>query len=208
MAPTYHLELRRFPKVSNRFNLTGQEVGAIVIPWVQERVIEIDGENWAPYDASITIIEGPPIPVERLSMGRGWRIAEREGENVTDRVMGEARSAVGGAATAAPASATPAVDYPSAAKAGAASGAPADHPSSATDGAEADRRSPAIAGTGEEPASTPVAEPEPELAALLGADGERLLSAWAAVASRTDGLAPSESLALAERELRRENSPG
>ena len=40
-----------------------------------------------------------------------------------------------------------------------------------------------------------------ELAALLGPDALRLLAAWRDVAVRASGLSPSESLALAERQL-------
>jgi hypothetical protein len=40
-----------------------------------------------------------------------------------------------------------------------------------------------------------------ELAALLGPDATRLLAAWREVAARASGLSPSESLALAERQL-------
>ncbi len=48
--------------------------------------------------------------------------------------------------------------------------------------------------------------PEGQLTLLLGRDGDRLLMAWRALAGRTSGLKPSESLALAEREL--EDSSG
>jgi hypothetical protein len=41
-----------------------------------------------------------------------------------------------------------------------------------------------------------------ELASLLGPDASRLLAAWREVAARASGLSPSESLALAERQLR------
>ncbi len=164
---TYHVELRSFPRSQTRFNQSGTQVGAIVLPWVQDAVFEIDGEKWAPYDAQITIIEGPAIPVERLSMGRGWAIAQREGTEVTDRVLAEARKAVadGGTYTEGPSS----DDQPSLADGPQQSGAEPELPS--------------------------------ELDGLLGADGARLLAAWRAVGARTAGLAPSEALALAEREL-------
>jgi hypothetical protein len=59
-----------------------------------------------------------------------------------------------------------------------------------------------LAGNGEHDSASAAV-----LAGLLGAEAERLLAAWRAVAARTGGLAPSESLALAERELRREAPP-
>ena len=168
--PTYHVQLRHFPRQCLRFNQTGAQVGALVLPWVQDRVIEIDGEKWAPYDSQITILEGPEIPIERLSMGRGWATAQREGTDVTERVLGEARAAI-------------------------------------ADGSAYARRPDEEPG----PAATPEpAEPVtvPALEALLGEDAGRLLDAWRGVAGRTGGLAPSESLALAERELQRGDRGG
>jgi hypothetical protein len=197
--PTYHVELRDFPRTLTRFNQSGQQLGAIVLPWVENRIVEMDDDKWAPWESTITILEGPSIPLGGLSMGRGWKTALREGSDVTDRVLDEARRAIADgsayvqapaendappAAAAEPATAEPAVDYPS--------GAP--DPSAA-------------------PAGTLVAAHEPETATasetaeLLGSEPQRLLATWRAVAARTAGLAPSESLALAERELQGEARP-
>jgi len=96
----YHLELRHFPRSINRFNLKGTEVGAIVLPWVQERYIEVGEQKWNPHEAKLTILEGEEIPVERLSMGRGWPIAVHVSEDVTERVLTEAREALGDAVPA------------------------------------------------------------------------------------------------------------
>ncbi len=206
MASSYHVELRDFPRASTRFNQTGEQVGAIVIPWVQDKVFELDGEKWAPYDSTITIIEGPPIPVEQLSMGRGWSAAQRQGSDVTERVLSEARAAVADgsafrrapgaeqAAEAPPGAAAPGVvSPPSPQAAGVREAPPAeDYPSLAGNAAAATQAEPPL------PA---------ELAGPLGAGGAPLLAAWQRVAARTEGLAPSESLALAERELQRESRP-
>ena len=88
----YHVELRHFPHNSLRFNLTEPQLRAIVEPWSQERWIEYGERKWNPNEARLTIIEGPQMPVEELSMGRGWRAAERAGEDVTERVLASARS--------------------------------------------------------------------------------------------------------------------
>ena len=200
---TFHVELRHFPRVSVRFNQSGTQVGAIVLPWVQDRVIELDGEKWAPYDAEITILEGPEIPLERLSMGRGWATAKREGTDVTERVLGEARAAIAdgsayGGQGEAPAAGAPEpnadaspVEEPSAVS---------DYPSRASTGAPASSK--AAPGSPSEPVTSR------EVEELLGAEPGRLLAAWRGVAARTGGLAPSESLALAERELQREGRGG
>jgi hypothetical protein len=184
--PTYHLELRKFPKTLSRFNQSGQQIGAIVLPWIQERILDIDGEKWAPYESTITIIEGPEIPVDRLSMGRGWRTAQREGTDVTDRILGEARQALGdGSATAADAQTPPSVPAPSPQEPGPAEDYPSAAPA-AHDPADSDQLAVGV-----------------QLGGLLGGDPVGLLAAWREVAGRSSGLAPSESLALAERELAR-----
>jgi hypothetical protein len=163
---SYHIELRQFPRSFTRFNLTGPEIGTIALTWAQERMLTIDSEKWSPAQATIIILEGPSIPIERLSMGRGWPTALREGEDVTERVLAEAREALRTPAAAA-----------------APNGAPAT-PMTAS------------ALPGADPLALGV-----ELGGLLGAEPSRLLAAWRAVAARSSGLAPSESLALAEREL-------
>jgi hypothetical protein len=170
MALVYHFELRKFPKAVMRFNQTGQQIGVLVVPWVQERIVEVEDFKWSPHDATLRIIEGPPIAIERISMGRGWKTAEREGQDVTERIFTEARQALGEGDT----------------------GVGATHAGRV----EAMPTGGAAAPVGDQLALGV------ELAALLGADAPRLLAAWRAVAARAGGLAPSEGLALAERELR------
>jgi hypothetical protein len=155
----YHVELRQFPHNVNRFNLDARELGPIVVPWVREKAVDLGERKWSPHQARLTILEGPRLAVEDLSMGRGWRAAQRESEDVTERILDEARAAMDAAAAAAAAA-------PSA-------------PAALSD-----------------PLALGVA-----LASLLGSDPAGLLSAWREVAARAPGLSPSESLALAEREL-------
>ncbi len=164
---TYHLELRHFPRSYNHFNLTGPEIGAIAMTWAQERLLDLGDQKWSPAQTKMKIIEGPEIPVDRLSMGRGWQIATREGEDVTDRILAEARRALAQAA------------------------APAGPPAGSAAAQESDGLALGV-----------------ELGGLLGAEPGRLLAAWRAVAGRSAGLTPSESLALAERELASGSPPG
>ncbi len=162
---TYHIELRQFPRNFSRFNLTGPEVGAIALTWAQDKILNYGDQKWSPAEASIIILEGPAIPVERLSMGRGWTTAQREGQDVTKRVIAEAREEVEKAAPGA-------ANGPGEAAPGTAGAAVAD---------------PLALGV--------------ELASLLGPQAGSLLAAWRTAAARAPGTAPSESLALAEREL-------
>jgi hypothetical protein len=84
----FHIELRQFPHNLCRFNLEERELYATVVePWARERWIELGERKWSPHQAKLTVLEGPRIPVEQLSMGRGWRNAQRQSEDVTMRVL-------------------------------------------------------------------------------------------------------------------------
>ena len=89
----FHLELRQFPHNLCRFNLDEQELRAIVEPWAREMWVELGERKWSPHQAKLTVLEGPEIPLEQLSMGRGWRAAQRQSENVTERVLAAAKGA-------------------------------------------------------------------------------------------------------------------
>jgi hypothetical protein len=156
----YHLELRHFPHSACRFNLTEQEVRVVLEPWARERIVEFGERKWSPHQATLTILEGPRLEIEQLSMGRGWRTAQREGRDVTERLLADAKEAA-----------------------------------DASDRASA-RVRPSDGGGLADPLALGV-----QLASLLGRDPAGLLSAWRAAAARQPGLSPSETLALAERDL-------
>ncbi len=100
----YHIELRQSFHNFNQFNATAEELRALVEPWVRDERVEIGERRWDPYETKLMILEGPHLPVEELSMGRGWRTAERQSEDVTERVLAEARNALAAAPASAPAS--------------------------------------------------------------------------------------------------------
>jgi len=102
----YHLQLRHFPHQAWSFNLTEQELRVVVGPFARGEVVELGDQKWNPHIAKLTILEGPKLPLQQLSMGRGWRNAQRQGEDVTERVLAAAKELVG-AAAAAPAAADP-----------------------------------------------------------------------------------------------------
>jgi hypothetical protein len=176
----FHLELRQFPHTVTRFNLDDRELWVIVEPWVREQVFELGERKWSPHQAQITILEGPQLSVEELSLGRGWRSAQRGGKDITEAALGRAKQAIDVRASAEAETSAPPPAPPAAALAPT---SPA--PSSAV---------------AEEPASDPLALGV-QLASLLGHDPARLLSAWRQIVVRAPALSPSESLALAEREL-------
>jgi hypothetical protein len=102
----YHIELRQFPHNTCRFNLTDQELRAVLEPWVREKFVEVGERKWSPHQAKLTILEGPRLEVQQLSMGRGWGAAQRQSEDVTERLLAQAKQA--DEATAGVGDATPA----------------------------------------------------------------------------------------------------
>jgi hypothetical protein len=90
----YHVELRQFPHNFCRFNLTETELHeAVLDAWARGEWIEFGERKWNPQQAKLIVVEGPQIPLEQLSMGRGWRIVEREGKDVTEQLVAAAHSA-------------------------------------------------------------------------------------------------------------------
>jgi len=160
----FHVELRQFPHNHARFNLSDGELVALVDPWVREQWVELGERKWNCNQAKLTIVEGPLLSVQKLSMGRGWRTAQREGEDVTEQVLAAAKGAM-----------------EQVEQASAIAGAPDTGPGG---------------GVLSDPLALGV-----QIAALLGEDPSALLEGWRAAAASAPGLAPSESLALAERQL-------
>jgi hypothetical protein len=97
----YHLQLHRFPHSAWRFNLSESEVRVVLEPWARERIVDFGERKWSPHEATLTILEGPPLEIAQLSMGRGWRNAQRQGTDVTERLLAQARSAADASAQAA-----------------------------------------------------------------------------------------------------------
>jgi hypothetical protein len=90
----YHIELRQFPHNMCRFNLTEQELLATVVtPWAREQWIELGERKWSPHQAKLTVLEGPELALDQLKMSRGWRNAQRQSEDVTERVLAAAKQA-------------------------------------------------------------------------------------------------------------------
>jgi hypothetical protein len=169
----FHIELRQFPHNHSRFNMSEAELRAILEPWVRETAVELGERKWSPHTARLTILEGPQLDVQELSMGRGWRAAQRQSVEVTEQLLARAKEAANAADAAARDAAPAAVS------------APIPLPASSTSAAEL--TDPLAFGV--------------QLASLLGRDPARLLAAWRDVAARSRELSPSDALAIAEREL-------
>jgi hypothetical protein len=175
----FHIELRQFPHNMCKFNMTERELlDTIVNGWAQGQWIEMGERKWNPHQAKLTVLEGPQIPIDQLSIGRGWSNAQHHGEDVTERVLAQARQA------SQPGVGSPAV--------GAAQPGVAQHAAGTPQpGAAAPQTAAAV----------PASDPTVQLRPLLGSDPAALLAAWRLTAERRPELQPSESLALAETTL-------
>jgi hypothetical protein len=88
----FHIELRQFPHNMCHFNMSERELfDTILDGWAQEQWIEMGDRKWNPHQSKLIVLEGPRIPVEQLSMGRGWPTAQRQSEDVTERVIAQAK---------------------------------------------------------------------------------------------------------------------
>lgn len=88
LLDVYHVELRQFPHNFCRFNMTEEELRTAVLDaWSREQRFDLDGRRWDPRQASLTVLEGPSLEGHELSMGRGWRNAQRRSEDVTEQLM-------------------------------------------------------------------------------------------------------------------------
>jgi hypothetical protein len=215
----YHVELRQFPHNFCHFNLTEQALRATVLDgWARGEWVEVGERKWNSQQANLTVLEGPELPVEQLSMGRGWRNAVRQGTDVTADVLARARSRLGAAeqgSTPAEADTAPAGTARSAwaaivgpAQGGAAGRMPASaagpSPASAAMGGTVEPTAPQPVSGSEVPGRPPAEDDYArQLLSLLGEDPGALLRAWLLALERHPERTPSQCLALAEDFVRR-----
>jgi hypothetical protein len=172
----YHVEMRQFPHNFCRFNLSEQELQEQVLDgWARQEWLQFGERKWNPHEATLTVLEGPRLELQELSMGRGWRNAQRRGEDVTERLVAARRAelAAGGGETQ---------------PGGGAARGPGSAP--ARGGAEPGR-------------AVSVQALAAELVTLLGEDPASLIRAWQLALERHPDRSPSECLALAEDFVRR-----
>ena len=185
----YHLQLRHFPHNAWRFNLSREEVSELLAPWAHDKTIELGERRWSPERATLTVLEGPELPLQDLSMGRGWRAAERRSRDVTEELvesLSQELSHTPGAPLSAPAAAPAGGGGPEGGSGASERGGGASGPGASLGGA-APARTPDLLAAGV------------MLASLLGEDALSLLERWRAVSAADPQLAPSEALRRAER---------
>jgi hypothetical protein len=181
-----------------RFNLSAQELHATILePWVRDRLFEFGERKWDPQRAALTVIEGPRIAPGQLTMGRGWRTAQRQGREVAEELLAAARAALTGESVESESGVAGAgVGGEQAGSAGAGeSRGPAGPGGADPGGADVDIH----AGGGEGAADLVADSLGLELLSRIGAERAPLDAAWELAQERGAGLPASASLALAER---------
>jgi hypothetical protein len=97
----FHVELRQSLHVARAFNLSRGELDAQILgPWVTDAPIDLQDRRWRSDRSKLTILEGASLRPDEIGMGRGWSNATRSGQDVTDRMLQEARQRVGTAPAA------------------------------------------------------------------------------------------------------------
>ena len=78
--------------MARAFNLTAEELtDRFLTPLVNGRGLIYNDREWTPRKTTVTIYEGPELPVEQMGMGRGWGNVQRGGTDVTERILRQAR---------------------------------------------------------------------------------------------------------------------
>lgn len=210
----HHLELRQFPHNFCHFNLTEQALRETVLDaWARGESVEVGERLWNPQQANLIVIEGPELPVDQLSMGRGWRNALRQGTDVTAELLASARARLGLVDTA-PADAPGHGKEPApgtarsawAAVMGPASGRArgSGQQGSAVPGGATGPGTPLPDGGVETGGQTPAEEAlARQLLSLLGQNPGPLLRAWQLALEQHPDRTPSQCLASAEDFVRR-----
>ena len=69
----YHLRASPVPTHATRFNLTEQQLRAVLGPWVRGKIVEVGERKWTPEQATLTVLEGPELGLG--AAGDGPRMA-------------------------------------------------------------------------------------------------------------------------------------
>ena len=91
----FHVEVRQFPHVARAFNLSGEQLEQRILgPWTSGRPLSLDDRRFDPARARLIVYEGPALDSAGMGLGRGWANATRTGQEVTARVLEDARQRV------------------------------------------------------------------------------------------------------------------
>src|ERR1700760_203171 len=88
----FHVELRQFPHQARAFNLSRDQLDARILePWVTGAPIDLQDRRWASEKSKLPILGGAELRPDEIGMGRGWSNAAKGGQDVTAKLLDEAR---------------------------------------------------------------------------------------------------------------------
>lgn len=100
----FHVEIRSGYQHARAFNLGPEELREqVLLPWLDDRRIELGDQVWRPGDSRLTVLEGPALEGPDLAFGQGWQNAQKRSQLVTEPAL----EAVRGSVAAPPAAASP-----------------------------------------------------------------------------------------------------
>jgi hypothetical protein len=89
----FHVQLHERNRSARAFNLSEAKLErTIVRPWVRGEPFDLGDQEWHPQEGELEVYEGRELRPDEISMGRGWSAVQRTAEDVTERVIGRARS--------------------------------------------------------------------------------------------------------------------
>jgi hypothetical protein len=99
----FHVEIRSGYQHARAFNLGPDELREqVLLPWLDDRRIELGDQVWRPGDSRLTVLEGPALEGPDLAFGQGWQNAQKRSGNVTDAALEAVRASAAPASAAAP----------------------------------------------------------------------------------------------------------
>jgi hypothetical protein len=89
----FHVEIRSGYQHARAFNLGPDELREqVLLPWLDDRRIELGDQVWRPGDSKLTVLEGPALEGPDLAFGQGWQNAQKRSGNVTEAALETVRA--------------------------------------------------------------------------------------------------------------------
>ena len=88
----FHVEIRTGMQAVREFNLSERRLWVeFLAPLMAGTNFTVEGHEFVPRETRLKVYEGPELRADQLGMGRGWQNVERTADDVTERVLTQAR---------------------------------------------------------------------------------------------------------------------
>jgi hypothetical protein len=94
---SFHVQLQRSHHRARLFNLSEAELRRQLFdPWSQGTSARVGDRDWDPAECRLVVVESRSLEPSELALGRGWRIAEKIGRDVTAELLARERQRTSG----------------------------------------------------------------------------------------------------------------